>query len=78
VRSVKSSRLKRGDPEAVFSLLAITFTPKSADDPAGTIELILAGGGAIKLEVECIAAELTDVSGEWAALERPSHRIDET
>jgi hypothetical protein len=78
VLSVKSSRLKRGDPEAVFSLLAITFTPKGADDPAGTIELVLAGGGAIKLDVECIDAGLTDVSGEWAALARPSHQIDGT
>jgi hypothetical protein len=77
VLSVKSTRLKRGDPEAVFELLAITFAAKAADDPAGTIELVLAGGGAIKLEVECIDAELTDVSGEWAALDRPSHQIDE-
>lgn len=77
VLSVKSYRLKRGDPEAVFELLAITFTPRSAEDPAGTIELVLAGGGAIRLEVECIDAEVTDVSGEWAALERPSHQIDE-
>jgi hypothetical protein len=78
VLSVKSTKLKRGDPDAVFSLLAIIFTPKAVDDPAGTIELVLAGGGAIKLEVECIDAELTDVSGEWAALGRPAHRIDET
>jgi hypothetical protein len=78
VLSVQSTRLKQGDPDAVFSLLAITFTPKAADDPAGTVELLLAGGGAIKLEVECIDAELTDVSGEWAALGRPSHQIDET
>ncbi len=77
VLSVKSYRLKRGDPEGVFELLAIIFTPKSDDDPAGTIELVLAGDGAIKLEVECIAAEMTDVSGEWAALDRPSHQIDE-
>jgi hypothetical protein len=78
VLSVKSYRLKRGDPEAVFELLAITFTPKGADDPAGTIELVLAGGGAIKLDVECIDAAVTDVSGAWAALERPFHQIDET
>lgn len=78
VLSVKSTRLKRGDPDAVLSLLAITFTPKAPDDPAGTIELVFAGGGAIKLEVECIDAGLTDVSGEWAALGRPAHKIDET
>ncbi|MBU6474057.1 MAG: DUF2948 family protein, partial [Alphaproteobacteria bacterium] len=32
-----------------------------------------AGGGALKLEVECIEAELADISGEWAALGRPAH-----
>ena len=72
VLSAKSFRLKR-DPDAVASLLAITFTPKAADDPAGTIELLFAGGGAIKLDVECIDAGLTDVSGEWAARGRPMH-----
>jgi hypothetical protein len=77
VLAVKSHRLKRGDPDAVLSLLAIAFTPKSPDDPAGTIELVFAGGGAIKLEVECIDAGLTDVSGEWAALGRPAHNTEE-
>lgn len=73
VLSVKSFRLKRGDPDAVLSLLAITFTPKSADDPAGIVELVFAGGGAIKLDVECIDAGLSDVSGDWAARGRPMH-----
>ena len=35
VLSVKSKGLKRGAPDAVVSLLAIRFTPKSADDPMG-------------------------------------------
>jgi hypothetical protein len=51
---------------------------EGGDDPAGTIELVFAGGGAIKLEVECIDAGLTDVSGEWAALAGPIPQIDET
>jgi hypothetical protein len=73
VLSVKSQNLKRGAPEAVLSLLAITFTPKGGEDPGGTIALTFAGGGAIKLEVEAIDAGLTDVSGAWAALGRPEH-----
>ena len=73
VLSVKSKGLKRGAPDAVVSLLAIRFTPKSADDPAGTVELVFAGGGTIRLEVECLSAGLTDVGGEWAARGRPDH-----
>jgi hypothetical protein len=73
VMSVKSSNIKRGAPDAVVSLLAIKFTPKDAEDPEGTIELIFSGGGALKLEVECIDAGLSDVSGVWAARGRPAH-----
>ncbi|HEY0104931.1 MAG TPA: DUF2948 family protein [Rhizomicrobium sp.] len=73
VLSVKSHRLKRGAPQAVVALLAIRFTPKGSEDPGGTIELVFAGGGALKLEVECIDAALSDVSGVWAARGRPEH-----
>ena len=73
VLSVKSRNLKRGAPDAVVSLLAIRFTPKDEGDPAGTVELVFAGGGSMMLEVECLDAGLADVSGEWAARGRPSH-----
>ena len=73
VLSVKSHSIKRGAADAVVSLLAIKFTPQSADDPAGTVELIFSGGGTLKLAVECIDAGLSDVSGAWAARGRPAH-----
>jgi hypothetical protein len=73
VLAVKSHNLKRDAREAVVSLLAIKFTPKASDDPAGTVELIFSGGGVLKLEVECIDARLADVSGVWAARGRPAH-----
>ena len=73
VLSVKSSHIKRGAPDAVVSLLAIKFTAKGVDDPAGTVELIFSGGGTLKLEVECIDAGLSDVSSVWAARGRPAH-----
>jgi hypothetical protein len=77
VLSVKARNLKQGAPDAVVSLLAINFTAKSHDDPAGTIELVFAGGGTIRLEVECVDASLQDVSGEWAARGRPAHELGE-
>ena len=73
VSKVQSSQVKQGAPDAVVSLLAIRFMPESAGDPAGVIELVLAGGGAIRLAVECIDAELTDLTRPWAARSRPDH-----
>lgn len=77
VLSVKSQNLKRGAPDAVVSLLAIRYAQNAADDPAGTVELVFAGGGAIVLDVECLDAGLADMSGEWAARGRPAHETEE-
>jgi hypothetical protein len=73
VLSVRSHNILRGAPDAIVSLLAIRFTPKSGEDPGGSVELQFSGGGAIRLEVECIDAGLSDVGAEWAALGRPAH-----
>jgi hypothetical protein len=77
VLSVRSHNLKRDAPQAVVELLAIRFTPKAPHDPAGTVELLFAGGGVIALEVECLNAGMADVSGEWAARGCPKHENDE-
>ena len=76
VLAVRSQNMLRGDDDAVVALLAIAFTPKGAEDPGGAIDLLFAGGGAIRLEVECIDAGLSDLSGEWAALGRPEHQTE--
>jgi hypothetical protein len=73
VLSVQSQNMKRGAPEAVVSLLTLQFTPKGGEDPGGAVDLVFAGGGAIRLEVESIDAELRDLTGPWAALGRPKH-----
>jgi hypothetical protein len=76
VIAAKSVKIMRGDPDAVLSLLAIQFLPKGGEDPGGMIVLVFAGGGAIKLDVENIDAELSDISGEWAAINRPDHSVE--
>ena len=73
VLKVQSKGLKRGAPDAVVSLLAIRFTPRGGQDPGGAIELVFAGGGVIRLDVECIDAGLSDVGSPWAARARPEH-----
>jgi hypothetical protein len=78
VLKVESQYIKRGLPDAVVSLLAIKFTPKAkkdeaGEDPGGVIELLLAGGGAFRLTVECIDAEVSDLTGPWEARGKPDH-----
>jgi hypothetical protein len=73
VLKVQSSQVKLGAGDAVVSLLALRFEPAGGEDPGGIIEIVLAGGGAIRLTVECIDAELSDVTESWAARGRPDH-----
>ncbi len=74
--SVKSQNIRYDDPDAVLSLLAIRFAQKAPDDPGGIVEFTFSGGGTIRLEVECIEATLSDISGEWAARGLPSHPVE--
>jgi hypothetical protein len=73
VLKVQSSKVKLGADEAIVSVLAIRFVPAGGEDPGGEIEIVLAGGGAIRLTVECIDAELADMSAPWAARGTPDH-----
>jgi hypothetical protein len=73
VLGVKTQNVKLGATEAVVAVLALTFTPAAVDDPGGVIEMVLAGGGAIRLEVECIDGALADMTQPWAARAKPDH-----
>jgi hypothetical protein len=59
---------------AVTSLLAVSFEPGEA--PAGRVTLQFADGGAIRLDVECIEAELRDLGPVWEAKSKPAHPDD--
>ena len=61
--------------DAVLSLLAISFEPSEA--PEGNITLHFADGGAIRLQVECIEAELKDLGPVWRVETMPKHPIDD-
>ena len=71
VLSAKLSGISRGAPDDVLSLLAVTYAV--TDAPAGTVDLVFSGGGAIRLDVECIEARLVDLGGAWGASSRPAH-----
>lgn len=62
------------DPTAIneaLSLLAITYEP--SEPPAGHVTLVFSGAAAIRLEVECIEAELRDLGAAWSAANVPKH-----
>jgi hypothetical protein len=59
--------------DGVLELLDIRFEP--ADEPAGNIELRFAGGGTVRLAVECVEARLEDLGAAWAAKAKPEHSL---
>ncbi len=71
VLSAKARKLRRTAPEAVVELLTVEFEPGEA--PGGAIVLSFAGGGDLRLEVECIDAALADVSAPWPTKRAPTH-----
>jgi len=76
VISCKCRGLDRTDKDATLNLLAIEFAERDA--PAGAITLTFSGGGAIRLEVECLEAELVDLGEVFAAVACPDHFAADT
>jgi Protein of unknown function (DUF2948) len=71
VTDAKMLGFSKAKPDEILSLLAIRFT--ATDAPAGIIELAFSGSATIRLTVECIECQLTDMGGAWAALAQPKH-----
>ena len=67
--------LKHSHEDAVLSLLAVQFEQGTA--PGGYINLIFSGDAAVRLEVECIEAELKDLGPAWRARSKPRHPDDQ-
>lgn len=65
VMRVSSQGIDRKDRDMILSLLSISFEP--GEDGTGTLELTLAGDGAIRLEVETIEIALRDVTRPYRA-----------
>ena len=70
VEAVKSRRLPRL-PESALELLALDFEPTEA--PGGRVILMFAGGGDLRIDVECLDAVVTDLSERWPARIAPTH-----
>ena len=55
----------------MLNLLAVAF--EATDPPAGVVTLTFSGGAALRLEVECLEAELADLGPAWATECCPAH-----
>jgi hypothetical protein len=61
------------DENAVLNLLAVTF--EKTDPPSGMVLLAFADGAIVRLEVECLEAELRDIGPRRPAHECPGHAL---
>lgn len=71
VQGVQLTGIDLSKKDTVLSLLAIAFEQGTA--PSGQVTLAFSGGAAIRLDVECIEAELRDLGAAWTAKGRPKH-----
>jgi hypothetical protein len=71
VLSCKCQHVNPTDKDDVLNLLALEFT--EADAPAGTVTLVFSGGATLRLEVECLEAELADLGPTWSTAVCPAH-----
>ncbi len=71
VERAQVHKVHPGKGQEVAELLAVTY--EEADPPGGYITLFFAGGGAVRLKVECIEAELRDLGVAWHTAVRPQH-----
>ncbi len=74
VQSVATAGIDINAQDGVLELLALRF--ESIDGPAGIVEISFAGGGTVRLGVECLEARLADLGAVWAASAKPAHALD--
>lgn len=72
VMGVKSKRVRQDISDALASVLSVTFEADS-EPPSGTVRILLAGGGEIAVQVECLDAVLVDIGPVWPTPRRPDH-----
>lgn len=71
VLSCKCRNLNQTNKDAKLNLLAVEFA--ESDPPAGVVTMTFSGGGVIRLDVECLEAELADLGEVFVADGCPNH-----
>jgi len=72
VQGVASQGVPKGDADTILSLLSLAF--EEGDAPSGHLILTLAGGGAIRLNVEALEVSLKDVTRPYKAVSKKHPR----
>jgi hypothetical protein len=80
VLKVQTAGFDRKDGKAVLELLSIIAEPAAGageEDPAAILTLVFAGGGAVRLEVECIDAQMQDIGAPFPVRRAPQHKVQD-
>jgi Protein of unknown function (DUF2948) len=75
VLSCKGRDMTPASTDGVLNLLAIEFS--ETDGPSGVVTLTFSGGAALRLDVECLEAELADLGPSWSTAACPAHAVEE-
>ncbi len=60
--------------DTCLNLLSIGFEPETP--PGGQVVLTFSGGAAVRLDVECLEAQMRDLSEPWPAKAKPGHAVE--
>jgi len=71
VQAVQARRIRRAPKDAILELLTVSFEVGEA--PGGVLTLAFAGGGDLRVTVDCIDAVLADISAPWPTPREPGH-----
>jgi len=73
VLSCQCRNVNPAGKDGVLNLLAVEFS--ETDEPSGVVTLTFSGGAALRLDVECLEAELADLGPSWTTAACPAHTL---
>jgi hypothetical protein len=75
VVSARALGINQRREDGVLELLSITF--EAGEAPSGEIVLAFAAGGTLRLAVECIEVQMSDLGDAWETESKPEHDLRE-
>jgi hypothetical protein len=73
VLGVTRTGFAQSETDREMNLLAIGF--EAVDAPGGHVTLVFSGGAAVRLQVECIEAQMRDLGPRWPCDKQPAHAV---